>query len=380
MRPSIDLQALPFDTDEMLRSLREWIECESPTYDMPAVNRMMDIAMRALAMEGASVERIPGSFGFGDCVRAHFPHPAAGSPGILVLCHLDTVHPVGTLSKLPWRVEGDKCYGPGLLDMKGGSFMALSAMRALRELAVNTALPVTFLLTSDEEIGSPSTRMLIESEAQRNRYVLVPEPARRDGGVVTGRYAIARYRLTATGRPSHAGLRLGEGVSAISEIAHQVGVVEGMTNDDCTFSVGVLSGGQWVTCVATTASIEILNMSKTEALLADGRQRLAALTPRRPEATLALEHGVCRPLWTTTEKDLALYETARLIAQDLGFEIPNQYSAGGSDGNFTGALGVPTLDGLGPRGEGPHTLDEHIVISSLAERGRLIAGLLACLT
>ena len=197
---------------------------------------------------------------------------------------------------------------------------------------------------------------------------------------MTGRYAIARYRLTATGRPSHAGLRLGEGVSAISEIAHQVGVVEGMTNDDCTFSVGVLSGGQWVNCVATTASIEILNMSKTEALLADGRQRLAALTPRRPEATLALEHGVCRPLWTTTEKDLALYETARLIAQDLGFEIPNQYSAGGSDGNFTGALGVPTLDGLGPRGEGPHTLDEHIVISSLAERGRLIAGLLACLT
>lgn len=380
MRPSIDLQALPFDTDEMLRSLREWIECESPTYDMPAVNRMMDIAMRALAMEGASVERIPGSLGFGDSVRARFPHPAAGSPGILVLCHLDTVHPVGTLSKLPWRVEGDKCYGPGLLDMKGGSFMALSAMRALRELAVNTALPVTFLLTSDEEIGSPSTRMLIESEAQRNRYVLVPEPARRDGGVVTGRYAIARYRLTATGRPSHAGLRLGEGVSAISEIAHQVGVVEGMTNDDCTFSVGVLSGGQWVNCVATTASIEILNMSKTEALLADGRQRLAALTPRRPEATLALEHGVCRPLWTTTEKDLALYETARLIAQDLGFEIPNQYSAGGSDGNFTGALGVPTLDGLGPRGEGPHTLDEHIVISSLAERGRLIAGLLACLT
>ncbi len=363
----------------MLHSLRLWIECESPTYDTPSVNRMMDVAMRDLAMLGASVERIPGRLGLGDCVRARFPHPDAGKPGILVLCHLDTVHPVGTLSHLTWRVDGDRCYGPGIFDMKGGSFMALYAMRELREAAVKTQLPVTFLFTSDEEIGSPSTRDLIESEALRNRFVLVPEPARRDGGVVTGRYAIARYQLTATGRPSHAGLRLGEGVSAISEIAHQVGVVEAMTNDDCTFSVGVLRGGQWVNCVATTASIEILNMSKTEALLDEGRQRLAALQSRRPEAKLNLEQGVCRPLWTTTERDLALYEIANSIALDLGFEIPRQYSAGGSDGNFTGALGIPTLDGLGPRGEGPHTLDEHIVISSLSERGRLIAGLLASL-
>jgi glutamate carboxypeptidase len=380
MNPPIDISSLSFDTQSMLQSLRAWIECESPTYDTLAVNRMMDLAMRDFAMQGASVERIPGTLGFGDCVRARFPHSDAGSPGILILCHLDTVHPVGTLSQLPWRIEGDKCYGPGILDMKGGSFIALHAMKALQKVTINTPLPITFLLTSDEEIGSPSTRALIESEAMQNKFVLVPEPARRDGGVVTGRYAIARYRLTATGRPSHAGLRLNEGVSAISEIAHQVGIVEGMTNDDCTFSVGVLRGGQWVNCVATTASIEILNMSKTEALLAEGRQRLAELTPRRPEVTLALEHGVCRPLWTTTKNDLAIYALAREIARDLGFEIPSQYSAGGSDGNFTGALGVPTLDGLGPCGEGPHTLDEHVVISSLAARGRLIAGLISRLS
>lgn len=380
MKPPIDLSSLSFDMQSMLQSLRAWIECESPTYDMAAVNRMMDLATRDFAMQGASVERIPGTLGFGDCVRARFPHPDAGSPGILVLCHLDTVHPVGTLSQLPWRIEGDKCYGPGILDMKGGSFIALHAMRVLKKAAIKTPLPITFLFTSDEEIGSPSTRALIESEALRNKFVLVPEPARRDGGVVTGRYAIARYRLTATGRPSHAGLRLNEGVSAISEIAHQVGIVEGMTNDDCTFSVGVLRGGQWVNCVATTACIEILNMSKTEALLAEGKQRLAALTPRRPEVTLALEPGVCRPLWTTTKNDLTVYALAREIARDLGFEIPSQYSAGGSDGNFTGALGVPTLDGLGPCGEGPHTLDEHVVISSLAARGRLIAGLFSRLS
>ncbi|MDQ4136537.1 MAG: M20/M25/M40 family metallo-hydrolase, partial [Pseudomonadota bacterium] len=207
-----------------------------------------------------------------------------------------------------------------------------------------------------------------------------PEPARRDGGVVTGRYAIARYRLPATGRSSHAGLRLGEGLSAIREIAHQIIAIDGMTGDESTFSVGVVRGGDWVNCVAATASIEILNMSKTEAELAGSHEKLAALAPADPRLNLVLERGVQRPLWTTSEQDLALYELARSTADELGFEIPNQYSAGGSDGNFTGALGVTTLDGLGPRGEGPHTLDEHVVISSLPERGRLLAGLLARLS
>jgi glutamate carboxypeptidase len=297
-----------------------------------------------------------------------------------VLCHLDTVHPVGTLSALPWRIDGDRCYGPGLFDMKGGTFLALHAMKALQRAGAQTGLPVTFLLTSDEEIGSPSTRDLIESEAARHKYVLVPEPARRDGGVVTGRYAIARYQLTALGRPSHAGLRLGEGLSAIREVAHQIIAIEAMTSDESTFSVGVVSGGRWVNCVATTASIEILNMSKTEEALAEGHAKLRALEASHPELKLALESGVRRPLWTTAERDLALYEVARSVAAELGFDIPSQYSAGGSDGNFTGALGITTLDGLGPRGEGPHTLEEHVVISSLPERGRLLAGLLARLS
>ena len=377
MTKTIDLGALSFDVPEMLEAVRPWIETESPTYDAAAVNRMMDLAMRDFAMAGAMVERIPGRQGLGDNIRARFHHADAGSPGILVLCHLDTVHPVGTLSALPWRVDGDRCYGPGLFDMKGGTFLALHAMKALQRAGARTGLPVTFLLTSDEEIGSPSTRDLIEREATRHKYVLVPEPARRDGGVVTGRYAIARYRLTATGRPSHAGLRLGEGLSAIREIAHQIIAIEGMTRDESTFSVGVVSGGQWVNCVATTASIEILNMSKTGEALAEGHAKLRALEATHPELKLALEPGVRRPLWTTSERDLALYEVARSIAAELAFEIPTQYSAGGSDGNFTGALGITTLDGLGPRGEGPHTLDEHVVISSLPERGRLLAGLLA---
>ena len=262
--------------------------------------------------------------------------------------HLDTVHPLGTLAALPWRIDGERLYGPGVLDMKGGVFLALSAMRALQRAGVETPLPVTFLLTCDEEIGSPSTREPIEREAQRHKYVLVPEPARRDGGVTTGRYAIARYKLTATGRPSHAGARPGEGLSAIREVAHQIIGIDAMSKDESTLSCGVVRGGQWVNCVAASASFEILNMSKTEAALAETHERLAALEPADPRLELHLEVGVRRPLWTTSERDFALYEVAKSIAGELGFELPRQSSPGGSDGNFTGALDITTLDGLGP--------------------------------
>jgi len=380
MTKPVDLAALSFDIAEMLASLRPWVETESPTYDAAAVNRMMDLATRELAMAGATVERIPGSQGLGDNVRARFHHAKAGAPGILVMGHLDTVHPLGTLAALPWRIDGERLYGPGVLDMKGGVFVALSAMRALQRAGVATPLPVTFLLTCDEEIGSPSTRDLIEREAARHKYVLVPEPARRDGGVTTGRYAIARYKLTATGRPSHAGARPGAGLSAIREVAHHIIAIDAMSKDESTLSCGVVRGGQWVNCVAASASFEILNMSKTEVALAETHERLAALEPANPRLRLHLEVGVRRPLWTTSERDFALYEVARSIAGELCFELPHQSSPGGSDGNFTGALGITTLDGLGPRGNGTHTLDEHLLIPSLPERGRLLAGLLSRLT
>jgi glutamate carboxypeptidase len=202
---------LPFDAEPMLAGLKPWIECESPTFDAGAVNRMMALAARDLAALGAEVEPISGRMSLGDCLRASFPHADDGSPGVLILGHFDTVHPVGTLEMLPWRREGSRCYGPGILDMKGGNFLALEAVRQLIRAGIETPLPVTILFTSDEEIGSPSTRDLIQGEAGRHRYILVPEPGRNDGGVVTGRYAIARYNMEATGRPSHAGARLAEG-------------------------------------------------------------------------------------------------------------------------------------------------------------------------
>ncbi len=374
----MDATALPFDTDAMLAGLRAWVECESPTWEAGAVNRMVDLASRDLAMLGARLDRIPGRMGFGDCLRASLPHRGAG-PGILLLGHLDTVHPLGTLAALPWRREDGRVFGPGILDMKGGTYIALEALRQLQRAGIATALPVTVLLTGDEEVGSPSTRDLIEAEAARHRYVLIPEPARPDGGVVTGRYAIARFALRSTGRPSHAGARLAEGRSAIREMARQILRIEDMTSEDCTFSVGVVHGGQWVNCVATTCTAEVLSMAKRQEDLDRGVAAMLALRSGSGDVGFEVEQGVTRPVWEADAPGMALWQRAHAVALGLGFDIPHQSSGGGSDGNFTGAMGIATLDGLGVAGSGAHTLGEHIVETSLARRGRLLAGLLAAL-
>ena len=218
----------------------------------------MDIASRELVIAGARIERIAGRMGFGDCVRASFPHATPNVPGMLVMGHLDTVHPVGTLEKLPFRREGGRCLGAGHHRHEGRQLSGPRSDPPAARAGIRTKLPITLLLTCDEEVGSPSTRDLIEAEASRHRYVLVPEPARPDGGVVTGRYAIARFNLEATGRPSHAGARLAEGRSAIKEMARKIIEIEDMTTEDCTFSVGVIHGGQWVNCVSTTCTGEAL--------------------------------------------------------------------------------------------------------------------------
>ena len=375
--PMLDL---PFDAEAILAGLKPWVECESPTFDANAVNRMMEVAARELALLGARIERIPGRMGFGDCVRARFPHAAGdAAPGILVLAHLDTVHPVGTLAKLPWRREGGLVRGPGIFDMKGGTYLAVEAMRRILGAGLATPLPVTFLLTSDEEVGSPSTRDIIEAEARRAKFVLVPEPARPDGGVVTGRYAIARFNLRTTGRPSHAGATLGEGRSAIREMCRQVLAIDAMTTEDCTFSAGVMHGGQWVNCVPTHCDVEVLSMAKRQADLDAGVERMLALQSSTNEVALEVKRGVTRPVWEPDAGVMALYDHARGLAKAIGFNISHQSSGGGSDGNFTGAMGIPTLDGLGVGGAGAHTLDEHIAVGTLVPRARLLAGMLSTL-
>ncbi|MCR8827890.1 M20/M25/M40 family metallo-hydrolase [Pseudosulfitobacter koreensis] len=367
---------LPFDADEMLEGLKPWIETESPTFDAGAVNRMMDLVQHELAALGARVERIPGRMGFGDSVRATMPHPKAGQGGILLLGHMDTVHPVGTLARLPFKRDGGICYGPGLMDMKGGNYVYLDALRKLLAAGVETPLPVTVLFTPDEEVGTPSTRALIEAEAKRHKYILVPEPAREDGGAVIGRYAIARFNLQTRGKPSHAGWALADGRSAIAEMAKSVAVIEGMTTEDCTFSLGVIHAGQWVNCVSSVCDAEVLSMAKTQGQLDAGVAKMLALNSDAGDVIMEVKRGETRPVWEPDQPGtMAMLALAQDIAGEIGFEMSGASSGGGSDGNFTGFMGLPTLDSIGVRGKGLHTLNEHIEIDSLVERAKLAAGL-----
>lgn len=375
----MDYAQLPFNTDEMLAGLQPWVECESPTFDSAAVDRMIDLATIDLVASGATIERIPGRMGYGGCVRAVFPHSNPELPGILIAGHLDTVHPLGTLDVLPFKRQGNQCWGPGIQDMKAGNYLSLEAIRQLIKAGVKTPLPITVLFTPDEEVGTPSTREIIEATAARNKYVLVPEPARADGGVCWGRYAIARYKVETLGVPVHAGVDPRLGKSAIAEMARRIGEIENMTDDDCTFSVGVLNGGQWVNCVASSCSAEVLSMAKRQSDLDAGVSKMLALNDNHSDVKTVVTRTVTRPVWEPDEGCKALHQHAELLAKDLGFALPAQMSGGGSDGNFTGAMGIPTLDSLGVRGAGLHTLNEHIEIDSLVERGRLMAGLLATL-
>lgn len=367
---------LPFDTDRMLDGLRPWIECESPTWDAAAVSRMMDLAARDLAAIGATVETIPGTKGFGTSIRASFPHPDQGKPGILVSGHMDTVHPIGTLETLPFRREGGLAYGPGIMDMKGGNYVFLEAMRQIGKAGLTTPLPVTFLFTPDEEVGTPATRGLIEDAARGQRAVLVPEPASPDGGAVIGRYAIARFDLLTQGRPSHAGWALKDGRSAIAAMAKRILQIEAMTTEDCTFSVGVIHAGQWVNCVSSSCRAEVLSMAKTQDDLDRGVAAMLALQGEEDGVEFIVTRGVTRPVWEPQPGTMALYDLARQLSSRIGFDLAASSAGGGSDGNFTGAMGVPTLDSIGVRGKGLHTLNEHIEIASLSERARLAAGLL----
>lgn len=367
---------LPFHAEEMLAGLKPWIETESPTFDAAAVNRMMDLVQHELAALGGKVERIPGRMGLGDSVRATMPHARAGEGGILLLGHLDTVHPLGTIDVLPFKREGEICYGPGLMDMKGGNYVYLDALRKLFAAGIETPLPVTVLFTPDEEIGTPSTRELIEAEAKRHKYILVPEPARPDGGAVIGRYAIARFNLTARGKPSHAGWQLAEGRSAIAAMAKKVAEIEGMTTEDCTFSVGVFNSGRWVNCVSSVCDAEVLSMAKTQELLDEGIAKMMAFNSSNGDVTLDVTRGVTRPVWEPDQAGtMEMFGLAKEIAGEIGFELSAASAGGGSDGNFTGFLGLPTLDSIGVRGKDLHTLNEHIYVDSLVERARLAAAL-----
>jgi glutamate carboxypeptidase len=372
--------ALPadcFDLDEMLAGIAEWAHVESPSTDAAAVNRMMDIADAAARRLGARVERRAGRDGLGDLLIAKL-EGASAAPGILVLAHLDTVHAVGTIAgPLPVRREGDRLYGPGVYDMKGGAYIALCALAAIRERGERPPLPVTLLFVPDEELGSPSSRNEIEQEARRHAYVLVPEPAQDHGNLITGRWAFQRFWLRTRGRPAHAGATLSEGRSAIREMAEQIIRVEALSEPErnVTLSVGVVHAGTFVNVVAPECEAQVLAVTPDVASFERVRKQMETLHAVDPLVELSVQRGPVRPLYEPGDATLALYARARQIARTIGFDPGHGTVGGGSDGNFTGALGIPTLDGLGVCGDGFHTPSEYAEISCLIPRARLLSGL-----
>jgi glutamate carboxypeptidase len=363
-----------FNAEAILDGITRWVLVESPTNDPAGVNRMMDLAAETMDALGASIERRPGVDGFGDIVTARVgPH----EPGILVLAHLDTVHAVGTINGSVPRREGDRFFGPGAYDMKGGAFIATYALGVLLGAGERPQLPITFMFIPDEEVGSPSSRGWIEDEARRQRCVLVPEPSQEHGDLITGRWAFQRFIVDARGVPAHAGANRADGSSAIREIAAQIPAIEAISDAtrNVTVSVGVVRGGTFVNVVPSECTAEVLAVTTTAEDFDTVLRRMTSLQPQQTKIKLDVRCGPVRPLFEPTPASLGMYEKARGLANRIGFDPGHGTVGGGSDGNFTGALKVPTLDGVGVCGDGFHTSQEHLLISSLVPRTRLLAQL-----
>ena len=366
------------DLGAIIDGIVSWVEIESPTSDVAAVNRMTDRVAADVRDLPIEVERIPGS---PQCADMLLLRTRRDGSGVLILSHIDTVHPIGTLQSSPCRREGDKLYGPGIYDMKGGAYLALDAFRRVVQ-AGSARLPITFLFTSDEEIGSPYSRQRIESEARRARFVLVTEPARDGGKVVTSRKGVGRFEAVATGVPAHSGSRHRDGRSAIDEMARQVLAIAAMTDygRGVTTNVGKISGGTAPNVVAERCSITIDLRVPDESTGKEMEAKILRLRSTNPDIKLKVVGGMNRPPFSKSPAGERLFRHARKMAAEIGFELAEAATTGGgSDGNFTAALGVPTLDGLGIDGDGAHTGWEHALISSIVPRTLLMQRLLETL-
>lgn len=370
------------DADEILAGILEWVAIETPTHETAAVNLLVDVVERCYAAAGAQVHRTPGRDGFGDILTARSPW-GGDQPGILVLSHLDTVHPIGSkTTRNPIRREGDKVFGPGIYDMKAGGYLVFHVFRHLMRAGRTGPLPITFLYNTDEEVGSPTSRAAIEAAARNARYVLVAEPAREGGKVVTARNGVMRYDVHVGGRPAHAGARHMDGRSAIKEMARQILRFEEITDyaRGLTCSVGVVQGGTVVNVVPADCRAEVDIRVPDQATAEEVQARIAAFRPFDADCTMTIRGGLNRPAYEKSEGVAALFAHARGLAAESGHELKDLKTGGGSDGNFTAALGVQTLDGLGADGNGAHTYDEFIYFSSLTERARLLSRLFETLS
>ena len=373
------------DADEVLAGIVEWVSIESPSHDAGSVNRVVDHVEGQFRDLGLKLERIPGRDGFGDILECRTTPEMSEEEGrgILVLAHLDTVHPIGMIEKdLRIRREGDSIFGPGIYDMKAGGYIAYYALRHLVRQGKKTKLPVTFLFIPEEEVGSPTSRARIEQAAQGHKYALVMEPGRDGDRVVTSRKGVGRFTLTVQGRASHSGVRHEDGRSAIAEMARQILRIEGKTDyaRGITCNVGLIQGGTGVNVVPAECRVDVDLRVPSARLAEEMTHWFLNLEPIGKDVTLTVEGEMNRPPYQKDAGITALFEKAQAIYREIGKELNDvPLTGGGSDGNFTAALGIPTLDGLGADGKGAHAASEQIYYSSLVPRTYLCARLLETL-
>jgi glutamate carboxypeptidase len=350
------------------------VRLESPTPDKAAADRCADEVARLLAAIGGRVQRLPRA-GAGDHVLAEF---GCGTRQVLMLGHLDTVWEVGTLARMPLRHECGRLYGPGVFDMKAGLGVGMLALRAIGESEPSWPGRVTFLVTSDEETGSASSRSVLEDEALRSEAVLVLEPSLPGGALKTSRKGCGDFVVRVEGVMAHAGIEPEKGASAIHELARQVLAIDALQDParGTTMNVGVIRGGTRGNVLAASAEAVVDVRVATMAEAARVADAMAALRPHDPHTRLTVTGGVDRPPMERTPGVVALLRHAQAVAAEMGRDLGEGATGGGSDGNLTAALGVPTLDGLGAVGGGAHADDEHVCVGDLPWRAALIAGLL----
>jgi glutamate carboxypeptidase len=365
--------------EEIISLLKEFVECESPSDSPQAVNRFVDLFVeRSKHIARAKLIRNQSR---GNHLRLEFQLPGRKKGGqILALGHSDTVWPLGTLQHMPFRREGGRLWGPGVFDMKAGLAFFLFAAQALRDLDIPVARKVVLLVVSDEEVGSETSRHLTESEALRSSAVLVLEPGTGlTGKLKTARKGVGDYRIAVDGKAAHAGVDFENGASAIVELARQIDRVAAFTNlsRGITVNPGIISGGARTNVIAAKAQVDvdIRVVRQRDAQMLD--RKFHALKPVNKQCKLTVTGGLNRPPMERTPEIAALFRRAKLMARELGIDLEESSTGGGSDGNFTAALGIPTLDGLGGVGEGAHALNESILENRIADRTALLACLLA---
>jgi glutamate carboxypeptidase len=373
-------QAVAQKRRQMIERIAELVGIESPTEDYPAVNRSVR-CLEAWMAETGSSKRHPQKRA-GDLLVGRFgPARGAGKP-LMLLGHLDTVWPLGTLGKMPFRIRGGRAWGPGVLDMKAGVVMAMTALAVLAEAGQLTR-PVVFLLNSDEETGSECSRALTESLAKKSAAVFVLEPAQGiPGAYKTARKGVANYELRVHGVAAHSGVDFARGHSAVLELGRQIERASGFTDlsKGITVNAGVIGGGTRSNVIAAEAwaEFDVRIARGSDAARIDRRFR--SLRPIDRKCRLEVSGGLNRPPMERTAGTVALYRKAAEAAAGLGFSLEEASTGGGSDGNFTSALGIPTLDGMGAVGEGAHAVNESILLDALVPRTALLAAMIGGLS